>query len=208
MESVLACAHPDLACYQKIREGDIAHPCKSPNGLLSLSQLFRARPVIFVRTIRHPREIVNSFYGARKYYADTQSSAKRLGQNSDERILDFITRERECTIHQVSIDHHESRPRPVVLVVQYERLSCPAFRRGFATKFKQMCGLWSDEMDAALMRFGDPGQSVRDGRLMPGKQSENLIAPGSTMDTALLGLPKYPDAWKAYQHEVAYGAIS
>jgi hypothetical protein len=76
--------------YQKLREGDMLHPCQSEDGLIRLAQLFRRQNLIFVRTKRSYREIIDSFFAARLPGA---KNAKGIGANSNERIIKFIVDE-------------------------------------------------------------------------------------------------------------------
>ena len=54
------------AAVQKFKDMSPLHPGKCDNGMLALSQVFSECRLIFVRSVRHPIEIVKSFYAMRQ----------------------------------------------------------------------------------------------------------------------------------------------
>ncbi len=70
----------------KIPEWSMMHPCNSAEGLIDLVKVFGDRfRVVLVQVVRHPMDIVRSFYFARE--TDPHSG---LAQNSDRDIIGFI----------------------------------------------------------------------------------------------------------------------
>jgi hypothetical protein len=104
---------------RKLPELSPLHPCKSDKGLLGLMAAV-GRPFLFVRTLRHPLEIVRSWYSLRTVDAHPAS----IGHAADETILQMLVAERDNTASQmpamakVGWNQH-------VLIVRYEDLDDP-----------------------------------------------------------------------------------
>ena len=163
---------------EKIREGDKAHPCQTDTGLLMLAQLFRDRNVVFVRSVRSPLGIFESFYAA-KHIHETTGSLGGLAGNTDERIRKFILDERNNTSTQV-LEHSMLVEREGVNAATLGRLDIVEFDydtmrdRSVQHEFiANVCehvhaggrsGL-SRLLSTRLLDFGDAGAAARRGRL-------------------------------------------
>jgi hypothetical protein len=78
----------------KIAEGHSYHPIHSDHGLLNLSYTFQRCNLVFVRTIRDPIKIFESFYHARKVQMGN------LGKVGDDSIKRMIESEEINTLKQ------------------------------------------------------------------------------------------------------------
>jgi hypothetical protein len=91
----------------KIAEGHSYHPIKSNHGLMDLKYTFQRYNLVFVRTIRDPISIFESFYHARKVQMGN------LGKVEDDSIKKMIELEKINTVAQskyitiVTLDFNE-----------------------------------------------------------------------------------------------------
>jgi len=129
---------PDILAM-KLPEMRKLHPAKSADGLIELARWFSGLgwDLTFVRTVRHPVEIVESFEAAR-FHPALKDEVAGLARNTDADVLRWIRSESEgfhaqCeTLRQL---HDTSRKvrRPVQIVeVRYENLASEAQRGAYA----------------------------------------------------------------------------
>ena len=83
----------------KLEEGRIFHPCRSRDGMLELARWFRLSKPLFIRTVRHPLELVESFLALRDR-GTFDGYAGVLASFTDERICQFINNESRNTARQ------------------------------------------------------------------------------------------------------------
>jgi hypothetical protein len=176
--------------YNKIGEGDRLHPCNSRDGLINLCQLYRRRGVLFVRTVRDPVAIFNSFYGARHLVSTHQThglSLYGIANNDDERIYKFIESERDSVKEQMSDAYGPTPSRPSiqsrVITVEYEKLSDQEYRDNlYETLIMSIHSIRliknkdsTIPLKNALDNFGK--HSVRDGLMNHGMGDEMFLSP-------------------------------
>lgn len=166
--------------YQKIAEGDQLHPCQSKDGLLGLAQLYRSDHVVFVRSVRKPTAILESFLAARKI-ASESGRIERIAANSDERIFRFIKDERDHVRYQTQ--RHAQMKRKAakagrqfwpfqVVTFDYDRMHDPTARAYFMSNVLDL--MHSSDVYALnragriLDTFGQRSGAVRTGRLSEG----------------------------------------
>jgi hypothetical protein len=98
----------------KIAEGHSYHPIRSDHGLIDLSYTFQRCNLVFVRTIRDPISIFESFYHARKVQMGN------LGKVEDDSIKQMIELEETNTTEQskdtaiVTIDFNRMQEHPYI----------------------------------------------------------------------------------------------
>ncbi len=166
---------------QKIREGDRLHPCQSNYGLISLAQLFRNDSVIFIRTVRDPAAIFESFYAARIIPGMTRPPVQgmirmqhNLGMVTDERIYQFIVKERANT--EAQIQKAEKLPfRFQLIQVQYDELFFEPGQDRFLADLSHYIGDVRHVREAVKRLWGK--SPVREGRLSAGIK-ESLLPEG------------------------------
>lgn len=153
---------------EKIGEGSLLHPCRSHDGLRTLSHLFASRPVVFVRTVRHPVEIAASFVAARHLTEEEPESFSGLAKNSDADVLRFVRSESVSVADQR--EHFAETDWPHELIeVRYEDLSAKDYREIVASKIVSASGVTDKEkwpLIAKLDTFGV--RPTRPGRLSHG----------------------------------------
>ena len=158
--------------YQKIREGDLLHPCRSDSGLLSLAQLYRdGHTVIFIRTIRSSIEIFESFYAMLHFNKtgvagpSATKMVKRMSVNTDERIFEYILNEHRNTDAQKAHGY----PWPFNIVeAGYRMLNLPYGRRGFYDDIQPLVGEGIAERIFRKMAEIWGKEPVREGRMSHG----------------------------------------
>jgi len=134
-----------LSDYQKIREGDILHPCNSDNGLVSLAQLYRdGYTVLFVRTVRDPVDIFESFYAVNYLHKKRLGGqhkpgmapllgkmTKNMMENTDEKIFEYVLNDHFHTEKQKNL----YQPWPFNLIeVGYKALHTEEGQREFISR--------------------------------------------------------------------------
>ncbi len=74
--------------HQKISEGSPFHPCQSDLGLLDIRRLFRDHETKFVRIVRDPMQVAESFVAARSdVFGDEMEG---LRKHSDQKVVEFV----------------------------------------------------------------------------------------------------------------------
>lgn len=155
---------------QKLKEIARLHPCLSRDGLLRLSEVFCETRLVLVRTVRHPLDVVRSFYALRKI-----EERGGVGRNGDQRIYHFIRSESESTNEQIQRIRYD-KPWCLydvhVIEAKYECLADPDARIGF---IRDLCELLPNEREnrQALENhfkatFGKREAAAREGRLKSG----------------------------------------
>lgn len=109
----------------RIKEANFVHPCRSTEGLIGLSQLLDGS--LFIRIVRDPVEIVESFYAKR----DARSKNPFRGVNDDDRIIEFIESERINVDRQIRFAKEHDIPFRLI-EVSYEQLGTGTGKRDFA----------------------------------------------------------------------------
>lgn len=155
----------------KLTEGNLLHPCKSDNGLYMIKVLFHKHKVLFIRSIRNPYEIYNSFRAARQDHYSNDG----VGRNSDERIFKFIHNESNNVLaqkhwfekHKVEYD---------LIEVKYESLSTPAGQTEFLSKVGKFITNPTDKLmlSRKIKTFGV--KPVREGRLQHGEVGQGFLS--------------------------------
>ncbi len=163
--------------YEKIREGDLIHPCRSDNGLIGLTELFRGRNVIFIRSVRSSHDIFESFYTARKF-RDQHHEMAHLAEYDDAAIFSYIDTEKKNFEHNRRLYADLLRRwsaddvtgyRFDIIEFDYDRMNEESCRLDFLEELKTYlppplhCIL--DQISDRFQSFGDPTKSVRLGRL-------------------------------------------
>ncbi len=165
----------------KIREGDRLHPCQSAYGLIALCQLYRADNVVFIRTMRDPVAIFESFYAGRVIPKMSRPPITgmvrmmdKLGKVSDERIYAFI--EKECANTKTQIQKAKKLPWRFQLVqVQYDDLFSEKEQDRFLTDLSHYIGDVRTIRKAITSLWGK--KPVREGRMSAGIK-ESLLPEG------------------------------
>ena len=98
--------------YRKIPEWHGIHPCQSSDGLLSLNLLLDN--ILFIRTIRNPIDILESFYMFRQPKYKDHVFSKWI----DWEILNFIINEELNTRRQINHEHWRSK----IIKISYDRM--------------------------------------------------------------------------------------
>lgn len=75
----------------KLHEATRLHPWQSEEGLLDIQQWMLKDTLVFVRTLRHPLDVVDSFLALRR--TEMRENNPSLVEHDDQRVLDFIRRE-------------------------------------------------------------------------------------------------------------------
>jgi hypothetical protein len=165
------CRQLEDISFQKWKEISPLHPALCDNGILELSQVFSECRLIFVRSVRHPMEIVKSFYALRKGLVPSSGTIR---YTSDEKILEWIEIEIKNTASQKRrmrnehpwkvYDHH-------VIEAKYEILSSED-RSGFTKEFSTL--LPQSERNRSIIesfldtQWNSKSSSFRPGRLQAG----------------------------------------
>jgi len=110
-------------------DGAKLHPSKSPEGLVLLDALFWNHRAIWIRIIRHPLDIVESFLALRMV---TPEAAR--ARDSDQRIVEWIVNEhRHVKAQRKLLGQQNPNWEPHHLIeVKYESLANPKGRKMFA----------------------------------------------------------------------------
>ncbi len=163
---------------RKLPETDRLHPCQCDFGLLSLLILLTpGRPgeheTVLVRQIRHPLEIVESFYALRLPRAQVGG----LAHSSDEEIVEWIrSDQRGVDLQRHAIITHGWEER--FIEIRYELLDDPAEFAGFLRRLMPL--LPEPEANRSLLEKYHAENwrkhSVRRGRLEMGI-TEPLVSP-------------------------------
>ena len=174
--------------YERIREGDLVHPCRSGDGLIGLTELFRDRNVIFIRSVRSPREIFESFYAGRKLRGRHHEMAA-IAKYDDAGIFKYIDAERKNFEYNKRL-HAKLLKRWIaddvigyrfdVVEFDYDNMNEESCKREFLKELKtylpSALHFILHKMMDRLQSFGDPAKSVRLGRLVYGVR-ETLLPP-------------------------------
>lgn len=153
----------------KLVEHAKIHPCHSENGLINLAGNLRSPGVTFVRIVRHPIEVADSFVATRS--SELTDLTGTIPKYSDDVIVRWITSESENSTAQRPWfgqgETHGSR----WVEVRYENL---ATEEGQTLFVEAVCrDLTEPEENAArlskaLEAFGDPDEAANYGRLSHG----------------------------------------
>jgi len=178
---------------QKWKEIATSHPSWSPSGMLDLAEVFCETPLLFVRTIRHPLEIVRSFYALREDRGDNVGTAHLA---NDEMILHMIRSESTTSEFQIEALRTKEpwcKYMGSVVEVRYEEFG-DIPNRGRLVKRICECLPHREENSALLFSaientFGVAAKSARVGRLTTGQ-------PGTISKTKL-------EWWKKNLNDVA-----
>lgn len=149
--------------HQKMAEWSPLHPAQSATGLVGLGRTFIHHRLVFVRVVRHPLEVCESFYGA-KLIARRSGKCKGIASNGDDAIAAFI--------ENTSRNSHEQRAamgrEPLskyghgFIELRYERIGEPGYVR-------DVCGeLPGADKIAAYAESAWGVAPVRTGRLSEG----------------------------------------
>lgn len=123
------------AFTSKLHEHNGLHPCESDDGLLTLSHWLQKETVVFVRTVRHPLAIADSFVATRQESMRDRNPG--LAQHDDERVVKFIRSESDGTdaqrdtLIETSTRAHKQWDHHLV-EARYEDLANPGYRDLFA----------------------------------------------------------------------------
>lgn len=162
------CRQLEGVSFQKWKEISPLHPGLCDNGMLNLSQVFCESRLIFVRSVRHPVEIVKSFYALRKGAVESTGSIK---YTSDEQILEWIETEIENTSIQrrrMRQEHPWNKYDHHVVEAKYEILSSDDCFL-FAQRLSRL--LPDEEKNRSILErflknnWGNKNKSFRAGRL-------------------------------------------
>jgi len=165
------CRGLEGVCYQKWKELSVLHPGKCDYGMLQLSQVFSECNLVFVRSVRHPIEIVKSFYALREGLVPSTGT---IHLTSDERILEWIEMESNNTAEQIRRlrqDHPWREYETHVVEAKYEVLSSED-RTSFVDELASLlpCGeINRQRLEEFLSTsWGNKMASARTGRLSAG----------------------------------------
>jgi len=109
--------------YGKIGENDPCHPCNSGTGLLHIKKTFRDYNVVFIRTVRNPIQIFESFRHAHK------TNDGEIGKKADIEIKRYIQNEERNTKEQAG--------KVRILTVKFDMLSNDSYVEKVMTTFKK-----------------------------------------------------------------------
>lgn len=156
------------ALTEKIGEGSMLHPWRSPDGLTDLSHLFSSRRVAFVRVVRHPVEVAASFIATRGLAERDPGSFEGLAWNSSRDIVRYVRLESASSTVQCRKIRENDRGHDAIKV-RYERLKDREYRSEVARRVCDAVGLGGDERGKLLRALDGFGKtSVRPGRLSHG----------------------------------------
>ncbi len=115
----------------RIPDGAKLHPSKTPDGLISLAATLYDRDVVFVRIIRSPLDIVDSFLALRKL---TPGAAR--ANDTNERIVRWIVSEHVNMAMQrrTLIKPQELWGRHSVVELRYEDMASAEGREAFVNE--------------------------------------------------------------------------
>ena len=153
------------ATVLKLTESNRLHPAQRRLGLWDLARLYRGRPLVFVRTVRHPHDIAESFLAART--PELRGKMPGIARNSDGDIAHWIRE--ESTSVMVQRPTLAEEPHVMLLEVRYESLDNDHAREGLIADLRKAPLEDQEALEGVLARLREFGQAaVRPGRLSKG----------------------------------------
>jgi len=167
------------AVVSRFREPMFFHPAKSKTGMLGLAQVFAEHHLVFVRIVRHPIEVAESFVAARTVLKLSDG----LARNSDKSIVEWIACEAENFWAQMRFMRNPeggwAKVPWRVVQVRFEDLGSPAGRASFVWWLRDALPSGFDLKPVVRYiekNWGKPERAVRPGRLSAGVQ-ESVLTP-------------------------------
>jgi hypothetical protein len=161
--------------YHKLAEGNALHPMQSTNGLITLAHAFRLAPKLFVRTVRHPVDLIES-----RLCMSYDNLVEHLDSAKLKHWMDDIRRESNNYYTQLELFQSSSFDirNLCMVMVYYEELGTEKGRKDF---FNRLRDFLPDEKTniEILQSFLETtwGNPVRPGRLSRGRKkilSDNI----------------------------------
>lgn len=153
-----------LPCFTtKLPEAVDLHPCQSDTGLVTLQKLFYERRLVFVRTVRHPVQIVESFVHLRSTKPDVPRA-----RDDDKAVRRWITSESTGVLRQrLQVKENCRRYGHAFVEVRYEDLSTDEGKDRFAERLAAAIRSKPGGIRTALSAFGNSSKAYA-GRLRSG----------------------------------------
>lgn len=169
MRRMLGALHDTYAT--KLHEHNPLHPCESDDGLLTISHWMLKDAVVFVRTVRHPLHIVDSFLATRT--ATMSDRNPSLACHSDERVERFIRSESEGVAAQreaLEVMPKAEGREHYLIEVRYEDLESEDYRDWFADEVYRRLSTDAARHDSLRRRLHEEWgrRPTRDGKLNRG----------------------------------------
>lgn len=164
----------------KLHEATALHPWRSKRGLLDISQWMLKDRLVFVRTVRHPLNVVESFLALRT--DELRQNNASLAAHSDERIIAFIVGESEGAAaqrHEVERNRADKGWEHHFVQARYERLGDESYQREFAWDVCRHLSTPERSFQSLTRRLAEEWKQrpVRDGKLRAG-MDERIMTDG------------------------------
>lgn len=153
------------------------HPARSwgawataAEGLVALSRWLQKEDVVFVRSVRHPMEIVRSLVAARKM---GEENVGGIASNSDEDVVDWIRSESQNFARQAGWLASNPYGHRIV-TVRYELLDGASRRKAFANEVCRGLPNAEENLDRLYRNLNQRWKTkpARPGRLSTGVEAD------------------------------------